>query len=447
MCRTILRSGVTAILSLTLLTVSVAQTPPRKKKPIKDFGSSLKRLKWDPEKNATAEIAPPGNKGSELSEGDVIRTDTSLVTAELLVLDERGSNVTGLTADDFVIAENGESQKVGHFVKGDSIDVPRSIVLIIDYSGSQSAFIKNSIAAAKVLVDKLGPKDLMAIVTDDVELLLDFTNDKDQLKAKLDSLLADAKPDPTFFAGKRRLGKSMQYSALLATLSEAFDAEDVRPIIIFQTDGDEAFWLRNSTVEPSIPPELTDQELMNAKNITQQRQKERQEKLREFSLDDLYLAVERSRSTVYTVIPGYKQLGLTADEQVAKLRAVNQKRNAQIMATMSPASQQRFKKWLEIRESNTSVAGEKYRAEHTFNLQLALAAVGPLTGGWTEFLENPEQADGIYARIFSDINQRYIVGYYPTNKARDGKRRKIEFQVKGHPEYQILGRRSYFAPK
>lgn len=70
-----------------------------------------------------------------------------------------------------------------------------------------------------------------------------------------------------------------------------------------------------------------------------------------------------------------------------------------------------------------------------------------LTGGWTEFLETPEQADAIYSRIFSDINQRYIVGYYPTNKERDGTSRKIDFQVKGHPEYQILGRRSYFAPR
>jgi hypothetical protein len=46
----------------------------------------------------------------------------------------------------------------------------------------------------------------------------------------------------------------------------------------------------------------------------------------------------------------------------------------------------------------------------------------------------------------SDINQRYIVGFYPANITRDGKRRKIDFQVKGHPEYQILGRRAYFAP-
>ena len=82
-----------------------------------------------------------------------------------------------------------------------------------------------------------------------------------------------------------------------------------------------------------------------------------------------------------------------------------------------------------------------------FFVVLAIAAgVAALTGGWTEFLERPEQAEGIYARIFTDINQRYIVGYYPTNKERDGKRRKIDFAVKAHPDYQIFGRRSYFAP-
>ena len=75
-------------------------------------------------------------------------------------------------------------------------------------------------------------------------------------------------------------------------------------------------------------------------------------------------------------------------------------------------------------------------------MQEALAGVAPLSGGWTEFLEQPSQAQGIYSRILSDISQRYIVGYYPTNKERDGKRRKINFEVKGHPEYTILGRRS-----
>jgi hypothetical protein len=94
----------------------------------------------------------------------------------------------------------------------------------------------------------------------------------------------------------------------------------------------------------------------------------------------------------------------------------------------------------------TPVGAVKFRTAERAKFQSALAEVATLTGGWTEFLETPTQARSIYDRIFSDINQRYIVGYYPSNKDNDGKRRIISFAVKGHPDYQILGRRSYFAP-
>lgn len=410
---------------------SLAQSSPPKRKKIKDFGSSLKRLKWNPEKNAAVEINAPG---TELDEGDVIRIDTSLVTSELLVLDERGNTVSGLTAEDFAVAEDGAPQTVEHFLKGDNANVPRTIVLIIDYSGSQYPYLQNSVTAAKVLVDKLGPKDLMAIVTDDVELILDFTADKNQLKKKLDSLVERTGKEPGLFDSligvKRRFGRSWQYSALMATLNEAFNKEeDVRPIIIFQTDGDEAYSLKNSVMELTVPYGLEGEARAQAEASVAFQQRARLKDGPEFSLDDLYRAVEKSRVTLYTVVPGIKLMGLTPEQQFEKY-------SADIRA--------RFKD--RFREDYDSRIMRRWYAERIGKLQTALSGVAPLTGGWTEFLETPDQADAIYTRIFSDINQRYIIGYYPTNKDRDGKRRKIEFAVKGHPEYQVYGRRSYFAP-
>jgi hypothetical protein len=79
--------------------------------------------------------------------------------------------------------------------------------------------------------------------------------------------------------------------------------------------------------------------------------------------------------------------------------------------------------------------------------QTALASVAKLSGGWPEFLEKPEQASAIYSRILSDINRRYIIGYYPTNIVRDGKLRKAHFEVRNHPEYVVWGRKSYYAPE
>ena len=44
------------------------------------------------------------------------------------------------------------------------------------------------------------------------------------------------------------------------------------------------------------------------------------------------------------------------------------------------------------------------------------------------------------------MNRRYLVGYYPTNKEHDGKRRKLNITGRDHPEYIVMGRKAYYAP-
>lgn len=436
-------------LLLLLLSPGLALAQSGEKPRLKDFGSSLKKLKWDPQSNSATETRTSSN------DEDVIKIETSLVVSEILVLDKQGRPVQGLKESDFVITEDDTPQQVGHFLLGDNRSLPRSIVLIIDYSGSQFPYIKNSVEAAGVLVDKLGPLDQMAIVTDDVELLVDFTNNKRELKKTLNRLLERnyGKGDNSFFGfglgfggNRQRFGKSAQYSALMATLKEAFDDEDQRPIIIFQTDGDEAEYLRNPIVVPTVPPDLPPELVATVQNqIELQRQLQRRS-MTEFSLEDVYRAVEESRATIYTVVPGAKLTGLTPQQQLDTLIAEDERAMNEMMPTLSKKAREAFVARREAWKRIVPIQVRRMRAENNAKLQEALAAVAPLSGGWTEFLEQPSQAQGIYSRIMSDISQRYIVGYYPTNKERDGKRRRINFTVKDHPEYTILGRRSYFAP-
>lgn len=422
-------------LSAVLITSALAQSlaPEREKPRLKDFGSSLKRLKWDPKTNTAIETKP--TKRPTTDEEDVVRVETTLVVSDVLVLDKEMRPVQGLTKDDFIITEDGKPQEVGAFSLGDDAKVPRSIVLIMDYSVSQLPYIETSVKAAKTLVDKLNPRDAMAIVTDDVELLVDLTRDKELLKQRLDFLQKKARPPAP--PSRRAFGRSKQYSALMATLKEAFDDEDQRPVIIFQTDGDELQSLRSSlnvSIPPNLPPDQREQALKIQRFWGLH-------DLREFSLNDVFKAAENSRATIYSIIPGYRLTGLAPEKQMEMLKT-NRVRTLQAWEVKPDEIKTRVDE--EFRKLPPEIQVDM--ARRALSWQLALAAVAKITGGWSDYLEDPSQADAVYSRIFSDIIDRYIVGYYPTNKERDGKRRKINLEVRGHPEYVVWGRKAYYAP-
>lgn len=373
-------------------TVSAAAPPPKL--------SSSRGFGWSLTQGSHSKSVQKGAG----EEDDVVRVDTDLVVASVMVLDADGKPVTGLGKEDFVVKEDDRPQEVAAFSMGDSKDVPRSIVLIIDYSGSQLPYIKTSIEAARMLVDKLNPKDRMAVVTDDVSLLVDFTSDKDLLKSRLDGLKQSA------LTG--RLGASDQYDALMATLLELFDTEDIRPIVIFQTDGDQLEELKGGTPQSynlySLP--------------------------RKHGLADILVATEKSRATVYSVISGVRFYGVPEAELLERAEADWVKR---INASSSSSG----------RDNQPKLSDEFLRSQAKLWLRrhTALAALAKFTGAWTEALEEPGQANEIYNRILTDIDRRYVLGYYPTNRARDGKRRKVHIEIRNHPDYVVRGQKSYFA--
>lgn len=363
-----------------------AQSAPDKNLPVKNFGSSLKKFE-------KKENEPPkkGNKKDQIAPlEDTIRVDTDLVIVNISVVDAKGISVQGLRKEDFIVTEDNTPQKVELFSFGENAKLPRSIVLIIDCSGSLSPYLKTSIEAAKNLVDKLGSQDQMAIVTDEVKLLAGFTKDKVLLKEKLNSLERKSKSpgaEKGWFDGH-----SLQYSALIAALQELF-IDDLTPIIIFQTDGDEL-----AILKPSLLPR-------NLANFE-----------RRFGLNDIRKLVENSRATIYSIIPGTRFIGLNSKEQLARARM----------------------KWGNFPKLEKSV-------ETSVKMQSALFDLAKLSGGYTDFIEKPEDVNTVYSTIFSVINNRYTIGYYPLNQIRDGRQRNVKIEVREHPEYTIMGRKTYIA--
>jgi len=350
---------------------------------LKNFGSSLK-----PKKDKSS----AQNQPSPDSEPDVIRVNTNLVRSEVLIIDQKGNPVRGLKREDFIISENNVPQTIDSFNLGSSEEVPRSIVLIFDYSNSQTPYLNMTAKATKTLIDKLNPNDRMAIVNDDVKLVTGFTSDKKLLKRKLDDLvMLFASQLPANF----NRGKSLQFSALMATLNELFDNEDVRPIIILQSDGDEIFRISSAA-----------REFMKENSGLQRIERSA------FTIEELLSKIQKTRATIYSVITGPNILGLTPDQQKAKVQDTNDRDN-----------------W-----------------KHLIPEQTALEAVAQTSGGFARNLEKPEQADGIYTQILNELNYRYLIGYYPINQERDGSRRNVKIEVRGHPEYIVWGRKTYTAP-
>ena len=427
---------------------SYPQAPVREKPKLKDFGSSLKKLKWDPQKNQAVSTVDATHNGT--NDDDVVRIETSLVVSDVLVTDKQGRPQRNLKPTDFTITEDGVPQQVGLFTLGDDANLSRSIVLIIDYSRSQFPYLSDSIEAAKTLVDKLGPYDQMAIVTDDVEVLAGFTSNKRELKKALDSLIEKTRGSKGRLGfGKRppQFGRSAQFSALMATLNEAFDDEDQSPVIVFQTDGDEIEYLRNSIIVHEVPKGLSPDLQREVQEQIEQQKALQRSQMTEFSLDDVFRAVEKSRATIYPIIPRTRLLGLSEDEQIRRLTAEDERA---VETWASAASSSKLKSILQARyeERQKKLTKEIWEArlDQELKVQEALVELAKLSGGWAEFLETKSQTAEIYNRIVQDLNQRYIIGYYPTNKAHDGKRRRISITVNGHPDYQITSRKSYYAP-
>ena len=92
-----------------------------------------------------------------------IKVDVPLVNVGFSVRDSQGALVNNLEKDDFEVLEDAVPQKVAFFAR--SRDVPLTLGLIVDDSGSKDRFSKQHQHDLEVfLTDVLGPQDRAFLV-------------------------------------------------------------------------------------------------------------------------------------------------------------------------------------------------------------------------------------------------------------------------------------------
>jgi hypothetical protein len=112
----------------------------------------------------------------EVSEGDVVRIETNLVTVPVSVLDRQGRFIADLKRDQFKVMENGVEQKIAYF---EPTEKPFTVALVLDTSGSTIFHLWEIKEAAIAFAKQLRPQDRVLVVTFDemVMLLTEATND------------------------------------------------------------------------------------------------------------------------------------------------------------------------------------------------------------------------------------------------------------------------------
>src|SRR5436305_10499781 len=126
---------------------------------------------------------------AQKEEPTTFRSDTRLVVLHATVMDRSGRLVTNLPQKAFHVFENGVEQPIKKFLRE---DVPVSMGLIVDNSGSMRTKRQRVEASALALVKASNPQDEVFIVNFNDEAFLDqpFTSDIKELErglAKIDS--------------------------------------------------------------------------------------------------------------------------------------------------------------------------------------------------------------------------------------------------------------------
>jgi len=133
---------------------------------------------------ATGPTVPPSPYSQSNGKQKTLQTETELVLVPVTVTDPVGRLVTGMEQNNFRVFEDGVEQEI---VKFESEDVPVSIGVIFDMSGSMSDKIEKSRLAAVQFFRTSNPQDEFFLVNfnDRAQLVSQFTGSVDDLQNRL----------------------------------------------------------------------------------------------------------------------------------------------------------------------------------------------------------------------------------------------------------------------
>jgi Ca-activated chloride channel family protein len=391
---------------LSGLVIANAQQPGNQQQRPRRVGSQAQ-----PTPSATPRTpSAPTPVGEEVDEGDVVRVDTQLVSVPAVVTDKTGRPLPNLRAENFVLYEDGRPQQISNFA---TTEAPFEVVLLLDTSGSTRADLGLIRRAARAFIDALRPGDRVSIVGFNssqegasglatVDLLTRLTDDREALQKALENIGAS--------------NGTPYYDALTRIAGEVFREPPRQELrgrraVVALTDG----------VDSASDADY----------------EEARARLQRVGVACYFIQVNTEDFVEDRLLRDCQEFG------TLRLSQTQLQRYRRIFVPRADAtSYEDFCKMGQFERMD--ISRSLYDLARREMNDLARAS-----GGKTFPASDLRDARAAFAQVANEIGTQYSLGYYPTNKSRDGHFRSIRVEVRGvtGSGAQVRAREGYYAPK
>ena len=357
--------------------------------------------------NGTASKAPSQrvlpSKTEEVDDGDVVRVDTQLVSVPTVVTTVSGRPLAGLKTENFKLFENGQLQKIADFA---TTEAPFEIALLLDTSGSTRNDIQLIREAALSFIDALRDGDSVAIVGfgngrqgPSVDVLSRLTDDRQQLRNAIDNLGSTS--GTPFYDGLERIADEI-------FASPARQEVMGRRALVALTDG----------VDSTGRAEF---ETARAK-------------LLRIGVATYFIQVNTEEFVENALLRPCGEGVVLSTKQLRRHRRMFQPRMR--MEDITDFCQMGSFERMQVNRDLYNLARRE------------MDLLAKASGGRNFLAATLRDAREAFGKVAAEIGTQYSLGYYPTNKARDGKFRTIKVEVQGVTDKaQVRAREGYYAPK
>ena len=169
-----------------------------------------------------------------------IRVDVNLVNVAFAARDARGGLIGNLTRDDVELYEDAIPQRIEFF--GKSTDLPLTLALIMDVSGSQEHFEKKHHKDLQVFLEEvLGPNDraFMVCFGNHLRLVSDYTNSATEILANFLEFDKGKRHFPEIGPTEDRDLGTAFYDSIYYSVTEKLEHAGSRQAILMFSDGED----------------------------------------------------------------------------------------------------------------------------------------------------------------------------------------------------------------